>query len=68
MPGINLMYSFIDILSAIVQVGGVNNNGSLRSVQLIRDGQVVNTVDFYSFFNKIGWPKILLILNLLMVM
>ena len=50
MPGINLIHPFSDIFTALVQVGGINNNGSLRSVQLIRDGQVVNTVDFYKFF------------------
>ena len=57
MPGINLIHPFSDIFTALVQVGGINNNGSLRSVQLIRDGQVVNTVDFYKFLD--GWPKIL---------
>ena len=49
-PGINLVHPFSDIFSAIVQAGGVNNNGSLRAVQLIRNNQVITTVDFYSFF------------------
>ena len=49
-PGIHLVHPFSDIFSAIVQAGGVNNNGSLRTVQLIRNNQIINTVDFYSFF------------------
>ena len=49
-PGINLVHPFSDIFSAIVQAGGVNNNGSLRAVQLIRNNQIITTVDFYSFF------------------
>jgi protein involved in polysaccharide export with SLBB domain len=49
-PGINLVHPFSDIFSAIVQAGGVSNSGSLREVQLIRNDQILSTVDFYSFF------------------
>jgi protein involved in polysaccharide export with SLBB domain len=49
-PGINLVHPFSDMFSAIVQAGGVNDNGSLREVQLIRNNQRISTVDFYSFF------------------
>ena len=49
-PGINLIHPFSDIFSAIVQAKGINKEGSLRNVQLIRDGKVISTVDFYSFF------------------
>jgi len=49
-PGIKLVHPFSDIFSAIVQAGGVNDNGSLREVQLIRNDKIINTVDFYSFF------------------
>ena len=49
-PGINLIHPFSDIFSAIVQAGGVNNEGSLREVQLIRSDKIIAKVDFYSFF------------------
>ena len=49
-PGINLIHPFSDIFSAIVQNGGVKENGSLRKIELIRDKKVINTIDFYSFF------------------
>jgi protein involved in polysaccharide export with SLBB domain len=49
-PGINLVHPFSDIFLAIVQAGGVKQEGSLRQVQLIRNGNIVSTVDFYSFF------------------
>ncbi len=49
-PGINLVHPFSDIFSAIIQAGGINKNGSLRNVQLIRDGKIISVVDFYSFF------------------
>ena len=41
-PGINLVHPFSDIFSAIVQAGGINKNGSLRNVQLIRDGTIIS--------------------------
>ena len=49
-PGINLIHPFSDIFSAIVQSGGIKNEGSLRNVKLIRDGKIISTFDFYSFF------------------
>ena len=49
-PGINIIHPFSDIFSAIVQAGGVKKEGSLRKVQLIRDNEIIATVDFYSFF------------------
>jgi protein involved in polysaccharide export with SLBB domain len=49
-PGINLVHPFSDIFSAISQAGGINSNGSLREVQLIRNNKVITKVDFYDFF------------------
>ena len=49
-PGINLVHPFSDIFSAISQAGGINDKGSLREVQLIRNNKLLATVDFYSFF------------------
>ncbi|MDG2287372.1 MAG: polysaccharide biosynthesis/export family protein, partial [Candidatus Marinimicrobia bacterium] len=49
-PGINLIHPFSDIFSAIVQAGGLQQNGSLRTIQLIRKGEVISYIDFYSFF------------------
>ena len=49
-PGINLIHPFSDIFSAIVQAGGIKENGSLRNIQLIRNGLVIETIDFYAFF------------------
>lgn len=49
-PGIHLLHPFSDIFTAIVQAGGISEDGSLRNIQLIRNGNIVSTVDFYSFF------------------
>lgn len=49
-PGINLIHPFSDIFSAIIQAGGITENGSLRNIELIRNGEIIKQVDFYSFF------------------
>ena len=51
-PGISLIHPFSDVFSAIVQAGGIKNDGSLRNVQLIRDGKTISIFDFYSLFIK----------------
>tara|TARA_Y100000590_G_scaffold371960_1_gene434692 strand:- start:4752 stop:6650 length:1899 start_codon:yes stop_codon:yes gene_type:complete len=51
-PGIHLIHPFSDIFSAIIQAGGVKNEGSLRKVQIIRSDKIVDTIDFYSFFTN----------------
>ncbi len=49
-PGISLIHPFSDVFSAIVQAGGINESGSLRNIQLIRNNQIINSIDFYNFF------------------
>lgn len=49
-PGIHLIHPFSDVFTAIVQSGGINENGSLRNIHLIRDNEIISQIDFYSFF------------------
>ena len=49
-PGIHLIHPFSNIFSALVQAGGINQNGSLRNIKIIRNNKEIKTVDFYSFF------------------
>ena len=51
-PGVQLVHPFSDIFVALVQAGGVNIEGSLRKIQLIRDGKIIALVDFYNFFSN----------------
>ena len=51
-PGITPVYPFADLLTAIIQAGGVTKESSLRNIEIIRDGELMHTVDFYKFFNK----------------
>lgn len=49
-PGLQLIHPFSDVFTAIVQAGGVNIEGSLRNVQVIRKNKIIKSLDFYSFF------------------
>jgi len=51
-PGIHLIHPFSDIFTALIQSGGVDLNGSLRAIQVIRNNQIIANVDLYEFFNK----------------
>lgn len=62
-PGINLVHPFSDIFSALVQSGGVKQNGSLRNIKVLRKNKEIATIDFYDFFvsGKNNFSKIKLI-------
>ena len=51
-PGVQLVHPFSDIFVALIQAGGINIEGSLRKIQLIRDNKIIAVVDLYSFFNN----------------
>ncbi len=48
-PGIHAVHPFSDITTALLQVGGVDTIGSLRDIQVIRDGTVFTNLDFYEY-------------------
>ena len=48
-PGLHAVHPFSDITTALLQVGGVDTVGSLRNIQVIRDGEIVTEFDFYEF-------------------
>ena len=49
-PGIHLIHPFSNIFSALVQAGGIDQNGSLRNIKILRNNKEIKSVDFYSFF------------------
>ena len=50
-PGINLIHPFSDIFTALNQVG-IKPSGSLREIELIRNGKLLSKFDFYAFFTR----------------
>ena len=51
-PGDYNVNSLSTLISALSAAGGPTKNGSLRNIQINRNGKVVETVDLYDFFLK----------------
>ena len=51
-PGLYTMSGLSSISNALFVSGGVNEQGSLRNIQLKRDDQLIGTYDFYEFLLK----------------
>ena len=51
-PGVVTVSSLATIANALLMSGGPTSLGSLRHVQLKREGEVISTIDFYDFLLK----------------
>ncbi len=48
-PGLYTMSGLSTVSNALYVSGGVNENGSLRNIQIIRNNKTIGTYDFYNF-------------------
>ena len=51
-PGTYALSSFSTVFHALYRAGGVSDIGSLRNVQLVRNGKNIATIDVYDFIMK----------------
>lgn len=51
-PGTYALSSFATVFHALYRAGGVSDIGSLRSIQVVRNGKKIATVDIYDFIMK----------------
>jgi len=51
-PGTYALSSFSTVFHALYRAGGVSDIGSLRSIQVVRNGKNIATVDVYDFIMK----------------
>ena len=51
-PGTYSLSSFATVFHALYRAGGVSDIGSLRNVQLVRNGKNIATIDVYQFILK----------------
>jgi protein involved in polysaccharide export with SLBB domain len=49
LPGTFTLSAFSTVFNALYSAGGPNENGSMRSVRVIRNGHAVATIDIYDF-------------------
>ena len=46
-PGTYAINAFGSPLNALISAGGINKNSSLRSIQVLRDNKIIETIDLY---------------------
>jgi protein involved in polysaccharide export with SLBB domain len=51
-PGKHNLSSVSTMINALFATGGPSSNGSMRNIQLLRGGRVINTIDLYDFLSK----------------
>jgi protein involved in polysaccharide export with SLBB domain len=51
-PGTYTLSSLANAFNVLYHAGGPNENGTLRSIQLIRNNKVYKTLDFYNFLQN----------------
>ena len=51
-PGTHTVFSLSTLINALFEVGGPSNNGSMRNIQLKRNGRVVGEMDLYNFIAR----------------
>ena len=55
-PGVYPIHPFSTVITGLIQAGGVDTTGSLRAIQVKRDGKIVSTVDLYDYLLKGNIP------------
>jgi len=48
-PGVHLIHPFSNVVTGLTQAGGVDINGSLRQIQVIRNNEVIRVYDLYDY-------------------
>lgn len=51
-PGTYTVSSLSTLINALFEVGGPSNNGSMRNIQLKREGRIVGEMDLYNFIAR----------------
>ena len=62
-PGIHAIHPYSTIITALMQTGGIDEIGSLRDIQLIRNGKTITSLDIYEYFLKGNAESDLRLLN-----
>tara|TARA_Y100001970_G_scaffold281852_1_gene393482 strand:- start:17754 stop:19700 length:1947 start_codon:yes stop_codon:yes gene_type:complete len=48
-PGVHLVHPFSNIITGLMQAGGISEDGTLRDIHLIRGGKKIGNIDIYNY-------------------
>ncbi|MAU64803.1 MAG: hypothetical protein CL882_02115 [Dehalococcoidia bacterium] len=46
-PGVHMIHPFSNVVTGLIQAGGVNYKGSLREIRILRKSKTINIIDIY---------------------
>jgi len=55
-PGVYPVHPFSTVITGLIQAGGVDTTGTLRTIQVKRNGKIVSKVDLYDYLLKGNFP------------
>tara|TARA_Y100001958_G_C21247643_1_gene579249 strand:+ start:6261 stop:8189 length:1929 start_codon:yes stop_codon:yes gene_type:complete len=53
-PGVHMVHPFSNVISGLIQAGGIDIKGSLRNIEVIRNNKLIATTDLYSYIFEGG--------------
>lgn len=56
-PGIYPVHPFSTVITGLIQSGGIDTTGTLRNIQIIRNGENFLNIDLYDYFLKGSLPS-----------
>lgn len=56
-PGVYPVHPFSTVITGLIQSGGVDTSGSLRNIQIKRDGKIFSKIDLYAYLLKGALPS-----------
>tara|TARA_Y100000816_G_C26102680_1_gene584860 strand:- start:1060 stop:2988 length:1929 start_codon:yes stop_codon:yes gene_type:complete len=56
-PGVHMIHPFSNVISGLIQAGGVKNQGTLREIIVLRDNKQIATIDLYDYI-ILGKPSL----------
>ena len=51
-PGVHVVHPFSNVISGLIQAGGIINKGSLREIQIIRNNEIIGSIDIYNYLMR----------------
>lgn len=51
-PGVIPIHPFSTITTGLIQAGGILKTGSLREINIIREGKIITKIDYYQYFKN----------------
>jgi len=56
-PGVYPIHPFSNVITGLIQAGGVDTTGSLRKITIKRDGKIYSNIDLYEYLLKGNLPS-----------